>query len=105
MSILIDGLNQIGEKELADTFYPGFEPLRDSDFYEHMNWNKVSKNVKSQIEVIGAMIGDRLWALNGKLATLLYQADSRRTIRSTRAADRADSELKCSWPPPCHLCR
>ena len=72
LRILVDGLNQIGENELADAFYRGFESLRDNGFYEHMDWNMVSKNVKSQIELIGVLIGDRLWTLDGKLATLLH---------------------------------
>jgi len=71
ISILVDGLNQIGEKDLADAFYRGFKLLRDDGFYEHMNWNRVSNAITSEIELIGVQVGDRLWALDGKLARLL----------------------------------
>ena len=68
---LIDGLNQIGEKDLADEFCRGFELLKRDGYYEHMNWNNVSNAAKSEIELIGTRVGDRLWALDDKLATLL----------------------------------
>ena len=71
ISILVDGLNTIGEKDLADAFYRGFRLLKDDGFYEHMDWNKVSNAVKSELEVIGLFVGDRLWALDRKLAVLL----------------------------------
>lgn len=71
ISILVDGLNRIGENDLADVFNRGFQLLKLDGFYEHMDWNKVSNAVKSEIDLIGLLVGDRLWALDRKLALLL----------------------------------
>jgi hypothetical protein len=79
LAILVDGLNQIGESELADEFDHGFGLLKQDGFYEHMNWNNVSESVKADIEGIGQRVGDRLWALDEKLAAILDDADDRRT--------------------------
>jgi hypothetical protein len=74
LAILVDGLTQIGETELAGEFHRGFVLLKQHGFYEHMNWNKVSESVKADIEAIGERVGDRLWALDQKLAALLDEA-------------------------------
>lgn len=71
IATLIGGLSQIGETELADAFSRGFELLKHDGFYKHMNWNMVSDPVKSEIEMIGTRVGDRLWSLDDKLSTLL----------------------------------
>ena len=83
LAILVDGLNQIGETELAGEFHRGFDLLMQDGFYEHMNWNKVSESVKADIEAIGERVGDRLWALDKKLAALLDKAGGRRTSGSS----------------------
>jgi len=64
LAILVDGLNRIGESELAGEFRRGFDLLKQDGFYEHMNWNEVSDSVKAEIEAIGERVGDRLWALD-----------------------------------------
>ena len=74
LAILVDGLTQIGETELAGEFHRGFVLLKQHGFYEHMNWNKVSDSVKAEIEAIGERVGHRLWALDQKLAALLDEA-------------------------------
>lgn len=74
IAILVDGLNQIGEKRLASQFQRGFELLEASGFYKHQNWNEVSDSVKSEIDAIGERIGDQLWDLDEKLAGLLDAA-------------------------------
>lgn len=71
ISTLIDGLNEIGENDLADEFRRGFELLKRDGYYEHTNWNSVSHSVISEIELIGRRVGDRLWNLDDKLADLL----------------------------------
>jgi hypothetical protein len=79
LAILVDGLNQVGEKELAREFGRGFDLLNADGFYGHMNWNRVSESVKAEIDAIGERIGDRLWGLDEKLATLLEDAAGRRS--------------------------
>jgi hypothetical protein len=74
IAILVEGLNRIGEDELAEEFGRGFELLKRDGFYEHMNWDKVSDSVRAEIEAIGEKVGDRLWALDEKMATLLGDA-------------------------------
>lgn len=69
--ILVEGLNNVGEQELADAFFRGFRLLKDDGFYDHMDWRKLSNAVKLDIEEIGRLVGDRLWALDSKLAVLL----------------------------------
>ena len=71
LGILVDGLNQISEGELASEFHRGFELLEADEFYEHLNWNKVSDSVKAEIDAIGKRIGDQLWDLDEKLVLLL----------------------------------
>jgi hypothetical protein len=71
LEILIKGLDRIGESALATEFRRGYELLTAEGFYAHMNWNKVSWSVKSEIDAIGKIIGDRLWELDGKLVGLL----------------------------------
>jgi hypothetical protein len=71
LMILVDGLRRIGEEELASEFRRGFELLQADGFYGHMNWNKVSDTVETEIQAIGKRVGDRLWALDEKLAALL----------------------------------
>jgi hypothetical protein len=60
LATLVDGLNQIDEKELAREFRLGFDLLKADGFYGHMNWDKVSDSVKAEIDAIGERIGDRL---------------------------------------------
>ncbi len=79
LAILVEGLNQIGERELAREFRRGFDLLDADGFYEHMNWNKVSDSVKAEIEAIGKRVGDRLWDLDEKLAALLDDPTGRET--------------------------
>lgn len=83
LAILVDGLNQIGETELAGEFHRGFTLLDEVGFYEHMNWNRVSESVKADIEAIGERVGDRLWALDPKLAALLDKTGGCRTNGSS----------------------
>lgn len=71
IEILIDGLDQINERSLGDEFRRGYDVLKSDGFYEHMNWNLVSDTVKSEIAMIGARIGDRLWDVDEKLSSLL----------------------------------
>jgi hypothetical protein len=71
IEILIDGLDRINERSLADEFQRGYDVLKTDGFYEHMNWNLVSDTVKSEIIMIGARIGDRLWDVDEKLSSLL----------------------------------
>src|SRR2546425_5062165 len=59
LAILVDGLNQIGENELASEFRRGFDLLNADGFFEHMNWNKVSDSAKAEIDAIGVRLGDR----------------------------------------------
>lgn len=81
LAILIDGLSQIGESDLAGEFLRGFELLKQDGFYEHMNWNRLSDTTKGEIEAIGERVGDRLWALDDKLAALLDDANGRQANR------------------------
>ena len=74
IGVLVDGLNQIGEGELAREFQRGFEMLETDGFYKHLNWNKVSDSVKAEIDAIGKRIGDQLWNLDEKLVLLLDAA-------------------------------
>ena len=53
VAILVDGLNEIGEKRLARELQRGFELLKADGFYAHMNWSKVSASVKAEIAAIG----------------------------------------------------
>lgn len=69
--VLIQGLEDIDEHELAGEFRRGFELLEQSGFYEHMNWTMVPDSVATEIEAIGKRVGDRLWNLDEKLAALL----------------------------------
>ncbi len=62
IEILIDGQDRINEGSLADEFQRGYDVLKSDGFYKHMNWNLVSDAVKSEIAMIGARIGNRLWA-------------------------------------------
>ena len=71
LEVLINGLQRIGEAELAEEFRRGFEALSSDGFYGHMNWNKVSQTAKAQIHAIGERVGPRLWDLDEKLVTLL----------------------------------
>jgi hypothetical protein len=71
ISILVDGLNRMGESEIAAEFRRGFELLNRIGFFDHMNWNLVSDSIKAEIDAIGERIGDRLWGLDEKLAALL----------------------------------
>ena len=43
--VLIQGLEDIDEHELAGEFRRGFELLKQSGFYEHMNWTMVPDSV------------------------------------------------------------
>lgn len=70
IKILIGGLERINERGLADEFQRGFDVLKSDGFYEHMNWNLVSDTVKSEIDMIGARIGNRLWDIDEKLTSL-----------------------------------
>ena len=76
---MVDGLNAIDESKMAAEFGRGFELLKQNGFYEHMNWNQVSSDVKAEIDAIGDRVGDRLWSLDNKLATLLDENGDRRT--------------------------
>ncbi|HWE95315.1 MAG TPA: hypothetical protein VG269_15215 [Tepidisphaeraceae bacterium] len=71
LELLINGLQRIGEPELATEFRHGLESLDSEGFYGHMNWNKVSPTVKAEIDAIRERIGPRLWDLDEKLAALL----------------------------------
>lgn len=71
LGVLINGLRQIGESDLAGEFQRGFQLLTDDGFYSHMNWLKVSRGVKDEIDAIGKRVGDRMWDLDGKLTALL----------------------------------
>jgi hypothetical protein len=71
IDVLVDGLQRIGEAELAAEFRRGFELLDSDGFYAHMNWNKVAPGVKADIGEIGERVGPRLWDLDEKLAALL----------------------------------
>jgi hypothetical protein len=71
LEVLINGLRGIGEGELAAEFRRGFEALESDGFYAHLNWNKVSPDVKAEIDAIGERVGPRLWELDEKLAALL----------------------------------
>jgi hypothetical protein len=71
IEILIDGLDQINERSLADEFQRGYDVLKSGSFYEHMNWNLVSDTVKSESAMIVARIGKRLWGVDEKLSSLL----------------------------------
>ena len=64
ITILVDGLNAIDENELAAEFGRGFRLLKQNGFYEHLNWNQVSSDVKAEIDAIGDRVGDRLWSLD-----------------------------------------
>jgi hypothetical protein len=75
---LIDGLERIGEAELAAEFRRGFELLESDGFYIHMNWNKVAPGVRADIDAIGERVGPRLWDLDEKLAALLDDEASAR---------------------------
>jgi hypothetical protein len=79
IATLVDGLNRIGETELASEFRRGFDALNADGFYEHMNWDKVSDSVKAEIDAIGERIGGRQWDLDEKLVALLGDAGGRRT--------------------------
>ena len=61
LALLVDGLNQIGESDLAGEFRCGFDLLKQDGFYEHMNWNLVSDLAKAEIKAIENRVGDRLW--------------------------------------------
>jgi hypothetical protein len=71
IEVLIDGLQRIGEAELAAEFQRGFELLESDGFYTHMNWNNIAPSVKTDIDAIGERVGPRLWDLDEKLAALL----------------------------------
>jgi len=77
LAILVEGLGQVGEHELASEFRRGYNLLNADGFYGHMNWNKVSDSVRAEIDRIGERIGDRLWSLDEKLAALLDDATGR----------------------------
>jgi hypothetical protein len=79
LAILVDGLEQIGENELASEFRRGFELLKLNGYYDHMNWNKLLDSARVEIEVIGKRVGDRLWDLDAKLAALLDASGRHRT--------------------------
>ena len=81
ITILVDGLNAIDENELAAEFGRGFRLLKQNGFYEHLNWNQVSSDVKAEIDAIGDRVGDRLWSLDDKLARLLDDNGDRRTSK------------------------
>src|SRR5689334_5683059 len=49
LEILVGGLRQIGEDELAAHFLDGFELLKATAFYPEMNSKKVSAQVWNQI--------------------------------------------------------
>jgi len=71
LEVLIDGLERIGEVELAAHFRRGFETLQSDGFYDHKDWNKLSLAVAAEIDEIGERIGPRLWDLDEKLVALL----------------------------------
>lgn len=71
LELLIAGLEQIGEGALAAEFRRGFVLLTEAGFYDHMNWNKVSAEVKGEIAAIGERVGSALWDLDEKLVALL----------------------------------
>jgi hypothetical protein len=71
LEVLINGLRQIGESDLAGEFQRGFQLLKDDGFYSHMTWLNVSRRVKDEIDAIGKRVGDRMWDLDGKLTALL----------------------------------
>ncbi len=77
LAILVDGLRQLGKKKLVNEFQQGFKMLERDGFYEHLNWNKVADSVKAEIDVIGERIGDQLWDLDEKLASILNTAVNR----------------------------
>jgi hypothetical protein len=74
LAILVKGLDQIGENELASEFRRGYELLNADGFYEHLNWNRISPSVRREIVAIGERVGDRMWELDDKLALLLDDA-------------------------------
>jgi hypothetical protein len=71
LAILVDGLNQIGEKDLASEFQRAFELLKADCFYDHMNWSKISDSVKNDIKAVGKNVEDQAWDLDEKLVALL----------------------------------
>ena len=71
LSVLIDGLRKLDERELADAFALGLELLQSDGFYKHLNWHNVSEDVKRQIAAIGKRVGSGLWGLDEKLVALL----------------------------------
>jgi hypothetical protein len=71
MRILIDGLQRLGEQRLASEFEHGFEALQKDGFWQHRNWNRVSKDTKEVIKQIGKHIDQELWGLDEKLVALL----------------------------------
>jgi len=71
LELLISGLERIDEADVAAQFRRGFEALKADGFYAHINWNKVSPDVKAEIDAIGEHIGPSLWNLDEKLAALL----------------------------------
>jgi hypothetical protein len=73
---LINGLQRIGEVELAANFRHGLKLLKADGFYEHMNWDNVLPAIRTEIDSIGERIGQRLWGLDAKLAALLDDGDS-----------------------------
>jgi S-adenosylmethionine synthetase len=74
VNILVQGLNRIGENDLADEFFRGFDSLTQDGFYEHMNLSRVSDSVVAELKAIGERVADRLWELDDKLAALLDEA-------------------------------
>lgn len=71
LALLVDGLNKLDEMDLARQFASGLQLLQSEGFYTHMNWDQVPAAVKVEIGVIGERVGDRLWSLDEKLASLL----------------------------------
>jgi hypothetical protein len=79
LEVLINGLQRIGEAELAAEFRRGYEALESDGFYRHMNWKKLSPAVKAEIDEIGKRVGPRLWDLDEKLAALLDDDTAEKT--------------------------
>jgi hypothetical protein len=71
MKTLIQGLDAMSEPELAGIFRQIFEAIQADGFYEGLNWKCVSNSSKTLIDLAEDKIGERLWELDEKMATLL----------------------------------
>jgi hypothetical protein len=70
LSVLIKGLQKIGERGLAQEFARGLSLLQREGFYPRRD-KVFSRKTTERLAAIGERVADRLWRLDEKLVALL----------------------------------